>query len=324
MSLQRTPPHSPAPAVVVAPAPASTLGSAVDDIAVTQASSYALSRPALQQLQHCLSAPSLTDNDNVSFRKRKRAEVDDSFYDFMTEMKAQFDQFRLDQDQFRLDQERKTDKICSAVEEIRSSVDFLAQKYEALQAKIVKMETERESDTLYIKSLEEKLEGFERVSRSTCLEIRNVPVSTAETKASLVDTFIKAGSAISVPIQRNDVKDIFRLNSKNPDKRTIIVDLNSVLLKEKVIAMFRNFNKSASRLTTEHLKIGGNPKLIYISENLTPRMKRLFFLARDFAKVNDFKFCWVSHGKIFLRKRENGPLLRVTNELDLEKAKSQK
>ncbi|KOB65182.1 Zinc finger DNA binding protein [Operophtera brumata] len=83
--------------------------------------------------------------------------------------------------------------------------------------------------------------------------------------------------------------------------------------------MFRKFNKDSSKFTTEHLHLSGPATPIFISENLTSKMKRLFYLAREAAKAKDYKFCWVSHGKIFVRRRENGPLVRFLSEADLEK-----
>lgn len=222
------------------------------------------------------------------------------------------------------EQDKRSDQICSAVELIRSSFDFLAEKHDALQNKVEQLEVGRKADAQHIKSLEDRLDGIERNSRSTCLEIRNVPAPTSESKTALLETFVNTSKVLNVPILHGEVKDIFRMNNKDPAKRTIIVDLTSVLLKEKLVSMYRKFNKGSSKLTTEHLHISGPSRQIFISENLTPKMKRLFYLAREFAKGNDYLFCWVSHGKIFLRRRENGPLFRVLNEHDLDNIKEPK
>lgn len=220
--------------------------------------------------------------------------------------------------QFKEEQEKRSDRLFAAVEDIRATLDFLGKNYDSLQVRMEKLENTREADMQNLRTLEDKLESLERVSRSSCLEIRNIPVFPAESKSSLLDTFVNAGEVLGVPIQKNEVKDIFRIKTKDPSNGTVIVDLCSTLKKEKIISMFRKFNKGTSRLKTDHLHIKGQSKPVFISENLTSRMKRIFFLARDYAKVNDFKFCWVSHGKIFLKKRENGPLIRVTKDSDLD------
>lgn len=294
--------------------------------------SDALTAPLTPVLHHSSSEPSLTEGNvpdeaargeldcNVSrFRnaKRKLVTVDDRLDHFMDEMRKMFSDFK--------EQENcKYEKLYSAVEEIRSSVEFSAHKYEALKSEVEQLEALRQDSLDYIKSLENRLENFERSSRSTCLEIRNVPPTPSKTKTSLVGTVIKVGKVLNVDIRITDIKDIFRIKTKDPAARTIIVDLTSVLMKEKIVAMFRQFNKVGSRMTTEHLKISGPAKPVFISENLSHKMKRLFYLARDFAKVNQYRFCWVSGGSIFLRKAEGSPLIRVTSEADLTKYTNQK
>lgn len=301
MPLKRTPPSSPAPALIVsAPMPIPPQPSApVSELLV----------PHNQQLQHSSSEPTL----NITHRKRKRSLGGDEekFNDFMKEMRSMFSLFKEDQD-------KRADRLCAAVEDMRASLDYLSKNLELAQARIVHLETAREADARSFKAMEDRLEALERGSRSTCLEIRNIPMPPAENKLSLLSTFIGIGEVLNVPIQKTEVKDIYRIRSKDPARRTIIVDLCSNLQREEIISMYHNFNKGTSRLTTEHLRMKGPPKPIFISENLTSKMKRLFFLARDYAKVNNYKFCWVSHGKIFLRNTENGPLIRVTTESDLK------
>ncbi|KOB52104.1 Zinc finger DNA binding protein [Operophtera brumata] len=327
MPLRRTPPSSPAP-VLTAPLPA---GATVEPATLLERSSSTPSpaatdsivgslklKPALQQIHSCSSEPNLTESLNASLRKRKRSLCDsENLDDFMKEMRQMFKVFREEQD-------KRSDRLCSAVEDIRLTVDFLAVKYEVLQERVDKLEVNRQADRQYIMALEERLDNHDRSLRSTCLEIRNIPATTSETKASLLDTFINTSKVLKVPVERNDVKDIFRIITKNPAQKTIIVDLASVLLKEKVVSMFRQFNKGTTRLNTEHLRISGTPIPIFISENLSAKMKKLFYQAREFAKENDFKFCWVTHGKIFLRKRENGPLVRIANETDFVKVNDRK
>lgn len=280
---------------------------------------------AIPQLQHSSSEPSLvkdsvsefeTSRDNahlLTFRntKRKRTECDDeTLVTFMHEIKQMMSDFQSQQN-------AKYEKLFTVVEDFRAAVDFLTQKNELLQTQLKKLESEKSENLQYIGSLETKVDNFERSARSTCLEIRNLPVTLPETKSSLVDSVIQIGKTLSVPMSANEVKDIFRINTKDPANKTIIVDFTSVLLKEKFVSKFRKGIKENNRLTTEKLRISGPVKPIFISENLTPKLKKLFFLAREYAKANFYKFCWVSNGKIFLRKKEGGPVLRVNCESDL-------
>lgn len=243
-------------------------------------------------------------------RKRELIDTDAVLDGFMSEMKKMISDFQSQQDS-------KYEKLFAAVEDFRAAVDFLVQKNESLQSQVNKLETERTASMQYIVSLENKVDSFERSARSTCIEIRNLPSFQPETKSTLVDRVIQIGGALNVPLQATEVKDIFRINSKDQAHKTVIVDFTSVLLKERFISKYKKSNKENNKLTTEKLRIAGPPRPIFVSENLTAKLKKLFFLAREHAKANDFKFCWASNGKIYLRKREGGPLVRVNTEADL-------
>lgn len=121
-----------------------------------------------------------------------------------------------------------------------------------------------------------------------------------------------------------EVRDIFRINTKNEENKPIIVEFTTALTKEKFITSSKKYNieNKNDRLNTGLLEINGPPKTIYISENLSPKTRRLFFLARDFSKTYDYSFCWVSHGKVFMRKREGHQYVRIDTEDDLAKLKS--
>ncbi|CAH2269991.1 uncharacterized protein LOC120627002 [Pararge aegeria] len=267
----------------------------------------------------CEHEASVCSTPKLTFRnaKRRRSASDGGITHFMSEMRQLFQELKAQQSE-------TINKLCSAVEDLRSSVSFLAEKYDSLASKYDKLESGRKDDQKCIKLLEEALEKSEHSYRSACLEIRNVPVNNAETKEHLVNTVINTGKALNLEIQPYEIKDVFRIKTKIPENKTIIVDLNSVILKEKIMFAVRKFNKGQNRLSTEHLKITGPAKPVFISENLTSKMKRVFFLARDYAKTNDFRFCWVSHGKIYLRKREGGALFRISSESDLTKLQKQK
>lgn len=250
--------------------------------------------------------------------KRKRAECDDeTIVSFMADMKQMITDFQKEQND-------KYQKLFAVVADFRSAVDFLMAKNESLQDQVNRLGSEKKESSQYIQSLESKLDSLERVARSTCLEIRNLPTSQTETKLTLVDTVLNVGKVLQVQIQPHEVKDIFRIRTKDPAQKTIIVDFTSVLVKERIISKFRKSNRENNNLTTEKLRIPGPSRPIFISENLPAKAKKLFYLAREFAKGNDFKFCWVSNGRIFLRKRDGGPLVWVNSESDLTKSSDSK
>ncbi|KAJ8727189.1 hypothetical protein PYW08_015586 [Mythimna loreyi] len=130
-------------------------------------------------------------------------------------------------------------------------------------------------------------------------------------------TVIDTGNLINTQIQSHEIKDIFRIQTKDPAKKTIIVDFTTVLRKEDFLEKFRKHNRDRFKLTTEHLKFSGPAKPIFVSENLIARKKRLYFLARDAALSNNYKFCWIKNGKIFMREKEGFKHFEIKSEADL-------
>lgn len=219
-------------------------------------------------LQHSASAPDLNPDilltpENLYSGVTQRAKrmrsadsqdsQDDKLNIILTEMKLMFSNFTERQER----QDAKIEKIYEEIKkhnsEIQASLEFMSHKYDSLVVQIEKLESERKANKSYIELLENKLEKLEKKSRSACLEIRNIPGTNPETKQTLLNKMISLGEALSVNIQLMEINDIFRVKSKEPiSNRTIIVELTSVLLKEKLIQNYRKLNKKF-RLTTETL-----------------------------------------------------------------------
>lgn len=85
-------------------------------------------------------------------------------------------------------------------------------------------------------------------------------------------------------------------------------------MKELIIRTYKIYNKGLSKLSTENVKLSGPRKPIFISEILMGKIKRLFYLASEFAKVNGYSLCWSSNGKIFIVEKEGAPLPLIRNK----------
>lgn len=202
--------------------------------------------------------------------------------------------------------------------EILQSIAFMSQQHDDMVIKIKNLESDRKLDRCHIKQLEEKVENLERMLCSTRVEIRNIPGKLGESKEDLYRIVAETATVLELPVQRHEVKDIFRTGKKDVTS-PIVVDFVSVPTKENIIKKARQFNNKnkQNKLNTIHLKIEGPKKPIYISEKLTPKNQHLYYLARNFAKDNDYKYCWISYGKVFLRQDEGKKLTLVNNEEDI-------
>lgn len=279
-------------------------------------------------IHHCSSEPDLSkaipaksESVGTELGRRRRTkrkltiEPDSQLQNFTSEMRNLFSNFKDEQN-------KKFEALCATMEDLKTAFEFTTQKYNTALEEINKLEQERDADRSHIKNLVDRLETFECHARASCIEIRNVPSTIPEPKESLLKTVLSTTRALNLQVEQSDIKDVYRISTmKDSSNKTIIVDFVSTLLKEKVLSQYKRQNREKRQLTTEHIKIGGPAKPIFMSENLSAYMKRVFFLARDFKKTNNFDFCWVKNGKIFLRKKEGAPIIRISHETDLNNLK---
>lgn len=265
------------------------------------------------------SAPNLSriETENVNTRKRKR---EDELFSFMQEMRDLLQSSTAQSDAKYLALQNSMQEIIAQNAVIKTSLDFVSQKYDEINAKMNHLEIERKAEISYINQLEDKVENLERMLCLTKMEVRNIPKKERENKEDLRQIIAETASVLQVPLERQDIKDIFRVYKKDGTPSSIIVDFGSVTIKENMLDKVRQYNRNNNqhKLNTTHIKLKGETKPIYISECLTQKSQRLFYLARKFATDNGFKFCWTSHGKVFLRQIEGMKQILVKSEADLK------
>lgn len=214
-------------------------------------------------------------------------------------------------------------EICKTNAEIERSMSFINQQFEDLKKEVEDLKKERQEQRGYIESLERKILDLQYKSRSSGIEIRNVPQSDGETTAGLIKTVCNIGQLGGISISETEVRDIYRLPGKNtkgmaaPTTRPIIAEFTTVQTKHNVLSAIRSYNNKKSKdnkLNTELIGIPGKRQAVYVDEQLSSSSKKLFYLAREFAKKNGYSFCWVSNGNIFLRKQTGDKQLLINSE----------
>ncbi|KAI5639514.1 hypothetical protein NE865_08014 [Phthorimaea operculella] len=189
---------------------------------------------------------------------------------------------------------------------------------EELQKKLDNLKAQADKDRDYIILLEDKLEDLQRGSRKTNIEIKNVPKTNKETKEELVEMVVNLSKAIDCKVAAGDIKDIYRVRGKKEQTKNtpIIVELTSTIQRTEFLKMAKLFNiKHQEKLCAKHLGFKTNEYTpIFVSEQLTAKGARLYFLARDIAKTKSYKFCWTAYGRIYLRKHENSPIIMIKSE----------
>lgn len=254
---------------------------------------------------------SLGQDTNITTRlKRKRADCDCS---------CRLDEIRAMLTTSTAQSENKLAEIISQNEEIMKSLTTLTAEYDDMKVQLNTMAAERESDRRYIRELEERVDRLDRQQCSTKIEIRNVPIKENENKEDLCTIVTETAMVLGHTLQSSEIKDIFRTKTKN-DSNIITVELTSAITKDAIIKKARKFNKDNkdNKLNSTHLKIEGPKKPIYLSEKLTLKDQRLYYLARRFADSHAYKYCWTSFGKVLLRKKEGDRQIIIKKEADLD------
>ncbi|KOB71022.1 Zinc finger DNA binding protein [Operophtera brumata] len=212
----------------------------------------------------------------------------------------------------------KSDLIQNSNKEIEKSIELVSGQVLDVQKKIENLDDERKKMSAQIYTLEYKLENYERLSKKYCIEIRNAPKNTKETKSYLFHMINKLNVTLDLQNKGCTIqpRDVYRLPNKgNATSSTIVVELFTIVEKETLLRNVKIFSRNRSdQLNSGALGFKEPRTPIYISEHLTSHAKRLLHLARDFAKTEGYQFCWTSGGRVFLRKKENASHILVKGD----------
>lgn len=278
-----------------------------------------------------LSASSEADAHSPAFishrSKRRREDEGNSDYDnFKSEIFKMFQDLKAGQKLHSASLQSVKDELLAQNNKLQETVEFLAVKYDEILGKLKNVEDARSNDRKCILKLEGKIEQLERKLRCSSVEIRNVPATGKESKENLMDMVMKVGNSVNIQIQQHDFKDVFRSNHIS-GKTAVIVELNSTILKEKLIKSVNLFNRNKpiqEKLNTSHLGMKGPKTPIFVSENLPSKTRKLFNLTKEFASKNKYKYCWTSYGQVYLRKNDGDIRTIIESETDLTKLHMEK
>lgn len=109
--------------------------------------------------------------------------------------------------------------------------------------------------------------------------------------------------------------EILNVNSIKATVKLLMVELTSVLMKEnlkKAVKIFYKERPNEETLNSSHLKITGPLRPVLLPETLTFNTQKLFYIAHEFVRENQYSYCKTSRGLIYLRKADGQPLIRKT------------
>lgn len=259
---------------------------------------------------------------NISKRVKHRiTDTPGCSEEYLTEFRHMFDKLHSHQETKFAALNSSLSTLIEQNTEIQKTVDFMSSQYDVLVTKLETVEKDNQNLKSHIKALEIKIDTLEKDSKSTTIELRNIPIQNQEDKQSLCTTIKNLGTAIGSTsiIQEVEIRDIFRKKTE-----AIVVDFTTTSRKEDLVQRYKRFNKENRQsnqppLNTVALNIPGPNKTVYLSEALTTKARRVFYLTRELVKNRRIAGTWTSYGKVFIRTEEGQPPTRVNDEGELAK-----
>ena len=219
--------------------------------------------------------------------------------------------------------------ILSTMQSMAKSMDFQAKTFDNLlveskrQTKIIE---ELSAEVIACKKsnnelktaneiLNAKLNDLEQYSKNYNIEIQGVPELEGEDTYSIVATI---ANKLGCTVHPNQIEYSHRIRqNKNSVKKSnmppaIIAKFFSRRVKDAVI----EGKKTKRDLVGHDIGFDNSNAKIYVNDHLTVFNKNLFWLARSARNVG-FKFAWTKNGKVYLRKEENSPVLKIAKPSDI-------
>lgn len=216
-----------------------------------------------------------------------------------------------------------------AVEELRntvaglqSTVDSFSTRYDAvlalataneesvkdLQKDVQDVMAAMDEQSQEISRLKEELNTSQQYSRRCNMEIHGLPYCPGEDLSKITEDLAQKLSISS--FKSCDIAAIHRLPQKRDSLSPVLIQFVSVTSKEAWMA---------ARGRLQRLSQSENQTRLFFNDNLTQRNKELFWLARNKGKDLGYKFVWLKNSKIYARKSEGSPVVRINAVKDLEK-----
>ncbi|XP_075530517.1 uncharacterized protein LOC142563783 [Dermacentor variabilis] len=197
-------------------------------------------------------------------------------------------------------------------EQFKKDVDGFRRELTTVTAENQRCKRENEQLSKELKEAKREIVELKQYSRNMNLEVKGLPLVANEDLRRSVG---QIATCIGTSVTDNDIDVVHRVPSKDKNKPNVIIKFSTRSARDRVLSAARTAKLSTGTLGFEE----SNP--VYINEHLCVENKRLLGRARQLRREKEWKFVWVSQGKILMRKSENSPVLHVTCDSDLDKVR---
>ena len=195
------------------------------------------------------------------------------------------------------------------IKEIKSSQEFLNQKFDELNENINRLSSENkrlliENESLKSQiqcslakatQLEQDQESTNQYLRRECLELHGIPTSIGEDTDDLV---CKMAELLEVDLKADDISISHRLPvNKVGLTPPIIAKFARRSVRDKLYQARRNLkNYNSTNLGFDH------KNNLYVNESLTPSSRNILKQAKEIQRQFKYQFVWTKNGRVLMKK----------------------
>lgn len=207
-----------------------------------------------------------------------------------------------------------TDFICAEQKTHEADINKNATTIRSLEDKNTKLQAE-------IIRLNTRLIGMEKISRSCNLELQAVPERRNENVVALFKKLCEVVKATVDDVHVSACRRVAKQNSASNRPRNIVVTFSSPRIRDLVLSATNRYNKAhpGRGLVSSDLDINGETHRIFVTEHLSPEQKSLHAASRKAAKDHGFKYVWIKHGQIYVRKDDSSGAILIKDMDSLTK-----
>lgn len=212
-------------------------------------------------------------------------------------------------------------KIKEEIADLKASCEFNSAELKDFSERLSSVESKlpdvmRIQDTVKatheaISVVKHDFSAKEQWARLNNIEIKGVPLKKGENLFTIVDTISKV---INYTVPKTQINYISRIPVHNSKEKSIIVCFINRYIKEEFVAAAR----ALKILTVDDLGFAGAGR-VFINDHLTPAHKKLLTKTKSVLKAKDYRYIWVKHGKIHVRKNDMAHVIIINSESDLNK-----
>lgn len=270
------------------------------------------------------SDPDLTEINKI--RKRKQNPDLQEIASLREDVTKMFEELKSDQD-------KKFNLICDIIQEMREYRKEVLEsnnKFEKilentvsccneLKKSVERISEEHSEAKNKISILEQQLEQVQRHQLASSLEILNIPRQDNENLEGII---LKLHSSLGVNIAESDISQIHRNNSIK--RKPVIVQYNNIKSRNEVLKAIKQYNKTnnQNKFNTTIINKDWEANPVFVFESLTAQTRRLYHLSRELQKNSNYRFCWITNGRVYLRRTEGSPALLIKSEQQLDNLKT--